>query len=151
MDCLFCSLRRCVYRLHSSFGNIAFLKAVVIFFLLYRRQRSKLHLQLHGLCYILSFTEPQDQIITFFYASLFHSRLGIKPRQYIGPSFCIFLALIFLQNSNLFFQRSSFSAGKFILKNVAAVVLRGQFYEFFIIFIRFIKVSHFDRQFHQAV
>ena len=107
---LFCSLFRSLFfrffcRLFRSLLCRA--RSAVILLLLQRCQRFILHLQLHRLVDILSFTEPEDQIVTFFQTLCGHSRLMITLCQLIRPLFYILRLLKLFQRGDLLGKRRS--------------------------------------------
>ena len=80
-------------------------RTAVIFLLLKWCQWLILHLQFHCKVYIFAFTEPQDQIITFFQTFCCHSGFIIQFGKFICPLFNIFRFFKFFQCCNLICQR----------------------------------------------
>ena len=91
-----------------SFQRICvFFQSSVILFLLQWSQWLVFHLQLHRFVNILAFTEPEDQIITFFQTLRSHPRFFVSLCQLICPLFYILCFLKLFQCTDLLIDRSS--------------------------------------------
>ena len=96
-------LKHWLFLCRRNFSGIS----LVIFFLLKRSKRFILHLQFHGLIHIFSFTEPENQVVTFFQTFCCHSGFVIQLCQFICPLFHIFCMFEFFERFNLLLQRSA--------------------------------------------
>ena len=124
---------------------------MIVFFLLLRCQRLMEHFQFHCLNNVFSLTKPEDQFITFLYASGCQSDSMIQIGQFICPFFPIVSLLEFLQNSNSFFQTHILRLIQFILQNVPSRILGRHLYKFLIIFYRLYIFFHFNGKLAQRI
>ena len=124
---------------------------MIVFFLLLRCQRLMEHFQFHCLNNVFSLTKPEDQFITFLYASGCQSDSMIQIGQFICPFFPIVSLLEFLQNSNSFFQTHILRLIQFILQNVPSRILGRHLYKFLIIFYCLHIFFHFNGKLAQRI
>ena len=113
---------------------------MIIFILLNRSQRLIFHLQLHGLCHILAFAKPENQLIALTDTVFLHPGLVIERCQLIGPFLLIFMGLIFLQGLDLIVQTGSTLPIDLILQDISALIMRCSLYKFPIKFDCFLKI-----------
>ena len=124
---------------------------MIVFFLLLRCQRLMEHFQFHCLNNVFSLAKPEDQFITFLYASGCQSDSMIQIGQFICPFFPIVSLLEFLQNSNSFFQTHILRLIQFILQNVPSRILGRHLYKFLIIFYCLHIFFHFNGKLAQRI
>ena len=115
------------------------------------RKRLMKRLQLHGLHHILSFSEPEDQFITFLHTFGRKSHPMVQIRQLIGPFFPIILLLKLLQNGDPFLQSHVLRFIDLILKNISPAVVGRDLHKILIVFYRMNHIAHPDRQIAERI
>ena len=109
------------------------------------------HLQFHGFHHIFAIAEPQDQLVALFHAAGGQPHPVVEIGQLIGPFFPVIPLLQFLQHTDALFQAHLLGLVKLVLQNIAARILRGHLYEFFVVFQRLHELFCLDAEFAERI
>ena len=109
------------------------------------------HLKLHGFFYIGSFSEPDDEFITFLYTFRCKTYAMIKICQLISPFFLVITLLEFLKNSYTLFKTDILRFIYLVLKDKLSVICRSHLYKLLVILYSLYDLLHLYTQFTQRI